>query len=191
MNSENEQGVTGEELYRRFLQGDNDAFHDLVALYEDELSRFVHNIVSDYHDAKHITIESFAQLALSGGRFAGKSSLKTYLFAIGKNMAKRHMRKYGRIQHIPYEDIVKISNGRQDEGETPQSLMESDENRRIIRKAMQELKDDHRIVLVLLHFEDMSYKQAGHAMKKTEKQIRNLAHRAKAALKKKLESEDL
>jgi DNA-directed RNA polymerase specialized sigma24 family protein len=43
-------------------------------------------------------------------------------------------------------------------------------------------------VLLLLYFEDMSYREAGKAMNKSEKQIKHLAFRAKKALKKKLES---
>jgi len=54
---------------------------------------------------------------------------------------------------------------------------------------MQILKDDHYTVLKLLYFKDMSYLQAGKAMNKSEKQIKHLAFRAKAALKRILEKD--
>ena len=180
-----EQNVTGEELFRRYLAGYSDAFETLVSLYDDELYHFINRIVNDYHDAKHLTIEAFAQLAIGGSKFANESSLKTYLFTIGKNLAARYMKKRGAEQHISFEEVVGLL---VDESETPESYLEREENKRMLHEAMKGLKDDHRVILVLLYFEDMSYMQAGRAMRKSEKQIKQLAYRAKAALKKNLES---
>jgi RNA polymerase sigma-70 factor (ECF subfamily) len=177
--------LTGEEYFFRYQAGDEGAFDALIALYEAELFRFIHGIVNDYHESKHLTIDSFANLAVGGGKFSENSSLKTYLFAIGKNLALRYMKMRGRVKHIPYEEVVGTL---MDGGESPYEFMEREENRRLLREAMRELKADHRTVLNLLYFEDMSYTQTGKAMGKTETQISSLAHRAKAALKKRLES---
>ena len=175
--------MTGEELFRRYLAGDDDAFETLVSLYDDELFHFINRILNDFHEAKHLAIEAFARLAVGGKKFANESSLKTYLFTIGKNLAARYMKKRWREQHISIEEIVELLI---DDDDTPESYMEREENRRLLREAMYDLKDDHRVILILLYFEDMSYIQAGNAMGKSEKQIKQLAHRAKAALKKKL-----
>jgi len=177
---------TAEELYSSFLGGDEIAFEELIAMYEDELSLFIYNKVRDYHDAKHITIESFARLATIG-RFAGRSSIKTYLFAIAKNLASRHMRQRGAEQNIPFDDVIGTL---VDGGESPHDYMEREENRKSIRKAMMDLKEDYRIVLELLYFEDMSYSETGRKMNKSKDQIKVLAYRAKASLKKKLENRD-
>ena len=182
------ENISGEELYRRFMQGDAGAFEALVELYQNDLSRFIYSLINDYHETKHITIEAFAQLALGGRGFTGKSSLKTYLFTIAKNLAARCLkaRAQENTRHIPYEEIADMAAG----GETPHELTEREENRRELQTAMQKLKEEHRTVLTLLYFEDMSYLQAGRAMNKSEKQIKHLAFRAKAALKRTLESAD-
>ena len=176
---------SGEELYFRFLAGDNDAFEGLVRMYEDELSRYLFGVVNDYYEAKHLAIETFSHLVLNSKKFGGQSSLKTYLFAIGKNLALQLMKKRGREQHLSLEDVMEIQAA---EDKTPHIVLEQDENRRILKEAMQTLKDDYHAVLALIYFEDMSYRQAGRVMGKTEKQIKNLAHRAKLALKKQLET---
>jgi RNA polymerase sigma-70 factor (ECF subfamily) len=184
-----ESGMTGEELYRRFQAGDNDVFEQLVSLYESELFGFLIGIVNDQHEAKHLMIESFAQLAVGGWKFAGKASLKTYLFTIAKNMAVRYMKMRSREKHISYEEIVEILVDKEKEEETLPDILEREENKQLLHKAMRSLKDEHRVVLILLYFEDMSYKSAGKAMNRSVKQISDLAYRAKAALKKKLENE--
>jgi len=180
-----EQNISGEELYRRFLDGDNGAFEEFVSLYKDELSCFIYGIIHDYHETEHLMIESFANLVLNNKKFDGKSSIKTYLFAIGKNLSMQLLKKRGREQHLSFEEAVEMP---VDGGETLYSILERDENRQYLYKAMQELKEEYHAVLVLLYFEDMSYIQAGRAMNKSEKQIKNLAYRAKEALKMKLEN---
>ena len=178
------QSVSGEELYRRFLSGDKSAFEDFVIMYEDELSRYIYGIVRDYHETEHLTIETFSQLILNKKKFDGKSSIKTYLFAIGKNLSYRLLKTRGREQFLPFEEAANIP---ADKTITPYSFLEKAENSQYLKETMRELKEDYRAVLVLLYFENMSYLQAGRAMNKGEKQIKNLAFRAKAALKKKLE----
>jgi len=178
-----ERGISGEELLRRFYEGDKAAFDELVALYDNGLYSYINGIVRDRYEAKHLTIETFSELATSGCGYKGKSSLKTYLYAIGKNLASRHIKARKRERHISCEEILKIL---PDVGETADGFLEREESRRILHDAMQCLKVEHRAVLLLLYFEDMSYLEAGIAMNRSEGQIKSLAHRAKAALKRKL-----
>ena len=180
--------LTGEELYRRFLAGDGRAFEELVALYEDDLSRYIYGHVRDFHETEHLTIDTFTQLALNKKAFEGKSALKTYLFGIARNLTAQHMKKRIREQHIPFEEIAELDI---DTGDTIDTILEKNERKTALKESMRELKKEYHAVLLLLYFEGMSYKQAGQVMKKSEKQIKDLAYRAKAALKKKLEESDI
>jgi len=181
---ENGKNMSGEELYELYLGGDDAAFESFVAMYEDELARFINGMLRDSREAQHLTVETFSQLILNKKKFAGGSSIKTYLFAIGKNIALRHIKKRGKEQHISYEEIAEKAH---DESGTPGDIVERRESRHLLHNAILKLKEDHRVVLTLIYFEDMSYMQAGRFMGKSETQIRGLAHRAKAALKKELE----
>ena len=64
------------------------------------------------------------------------------------------------------------------------------ERRREIFDAVDKLRPDYRQVVYLLYFEEMSYAQAGKVMSKTEKQIKNLAYRARQSLKEILKKEN-
>ena len=186
MEYSNEYDDQGSELYHRFMSGDSDAFTELVGLYEDEFYHFIYTIVNDHHEVKHIVIDAFAMLAVGGSKFQGKSSIKTYLFAIGKNLAYKSMKKRREEQHIDYETII---NTMADESLGPDSIVEREERKLEILRAMSELKEDYRKVLSFLYFEDMSYAEVSKLMNKSVNQTRVLAHRAKAALKKKLEND--
>ncbi|MCL2056111.1 MAG: RNA polymerase sigma factor [Oscillospiraceae bacterium] len=174
--------VPGEVLYRRFLAGDRESFESLVEMYEDGLYAFIYGMVHDHHEARHLTIEAFAELALGSAKYAERSSLKTYLYGIAKNLSRRYLKKRGKEKHISFEEIVE---GPEDGG-TSGGFVEQSDNKEWVNNAMQCLKGDYRTVLALLYYEDMSYRDAGKVMRKSEGQIKLLAQRARGALKKEL-----
>ena len=184
-----ESDMTGEELYRRYQAGDNDVFEQLVALYENELYGFLNGMVRDRHEAKHLMIESFAQLAVGGWKYAEKASLKTYLFTIAKNLALRYLKMRSKEKHVSYEEIVEVLVDKGKDEKTLPGILEREEDKELLHNVLRTMKDEHRVVLILLYFEDMSYKAAAKVMNRSVKQISDLAYRAKAALKKKLENE--
>jgi RNA polymerase sigma-70 factor (ECF subfamily) len=172
---------SGEELFKLYLGGDTYAFERLIELYEDELARFIHTKVANIDAVKYLTIEAFGQLAVYGKKYAGKSSLKTYLFTIGKNLTTKYLKTLKKNDHLPYDEVMGILC---DDSETPQGYLEREEDKQALRLAMGKLKAHHRTVLELVYFEEMSYKQAGEVMGKSEVQVKQLVYRAKLSLKK-------
>lgn len=73
-----------------------------------------------------------------------------------------------------------------------QSLEQSyikEERKIIVHKALSELIPDYRAILWLVYFEGFSSKEAATALRKSDRQIKNLLYRAKQSLKSKLEKE--
>ena len=171
--------MSGEDMYVQFLEGDEIAFEGLVELYQNELFLFINDIVHDYHEAKYLMIDAFAILA-SGNHYAGKSSLKTYLFGIGKNLAYGMIRGRKHDKHISFTELV---DSVADTKGTPEQIALNRETISHLHEAMLLLKLEYRFVLLLLYFDDMSYRDAGKKMKKSEQQVKVLAHRAKVSLR--------
>jgi len=184
MHNEKPEG-SGEELYRRFRSGDEDAFDELVGLYRESLTLYINSFVKDMYEAEELMIDVFARLDEERG-YQGKSSLKTYLFAIARNLALRHMKKRGRKEHVPIEELINELSGGDSSPETDYLRGERGEQ---LRGAIQKLKPEYGEVLRLLYFESMSYTEAAGAMHKTVKQIDNLTYNAKVSLKTMLEGE--
>ena len=177
---------SGEELYRRYLDGDKDAMEELTGLYGESLKLYIHSFIRDVDTAEDLAIDAFAQLVTSRGQFEKRSALKTYLFAIGKNLALRHIKIYKSEKYISIDEVLELTTN---EDGSPESELLRKERSRQLFAAMRKLKPIHCEVLRLLYFEDNSYAQAGDALNKTEIQIANLAYRAKGSLKAKLEKE--
>ena len=176
----------GEELYRRFLDGDENAFEELIGLYRESLTLYINDFVKDIYEAEELMIDVFARLDEERG-FKGRSSLKTYLFAIARHLALRHVKKRGRRDHAPIEELsYKLSGGGDGSPEADYLRGESGEQ---LHGAIQKLKPEYGEVLRLLYFENMSYAEAAGIMNKTIKQIDNLTYNAKISLKAILEGE--
>jgi RNA polymerase sigma-70 factor (ECF subfamily) len=172
------------ETYERFCSGDDDAFTELVETHHAALTHFLERLVGDHETAEDIAIDVFAALLVGRKPLYQDTMFRSYLFAIGKNLAFKHLRHAKKHAHEPLDDFITEATGRSDFDET-----EREEEREQIGRSLHRLKPDHRCVLYLLFFEEMSYADAGIVMKKSEGQIRGLTYRAKQALKQILISE--
>ena len=78
----------GESSYRRFLAGDNEGMFEIVCEYQAGLMLYLNSYVQDIHTAEDLAEDTFLELMLKRPKFSGNSSFKTWLFAIGRNIAK-------------------------------------------------------------------------------------------------------
>lgn len=176
---------SGENSYRRFLNGDEEAFRNIIELYKDSLIFFVNRYVHDYDAAEDIAEDAFVQLIIHRHRYNFKTSLKTYLFTIGRNKAISYLRHASRRADVSVESIEVP------DGECLEEKLLLEERKLALHCALDELKEEYRVVLHLIYFEDMSYEEAGRVMKKSLKQVTNLVYRAKKALRDRLGKDEL
>ena len=174
----------GESSYRRFLDGDESAFREILDLYSENLIFFINRYVNNISVAQELSEDVFVEILLHKKRYNFKTSLKTYLFTIGRNKAVSYVRRCARRPEYAYEYIENEADRKSIEDEFIRK-----EQERKLHEALERLNSDYKTVLHLIYFEDMSADEAAAVMKKNKKQIENLLYRAKQALRKELESE--
>ena len=170
-----------EKLYRRYLEkGDSDDLRVLLERYNESLTLFLYGFVHNMEDAEELMMDAFAVAASGTSRFNGKSSFKTWLYAIGRNLALKHLRKH-HVQSVPLNE--QTTGMDPDTGQEPDlGILKKEENARLYR-ALKQLNPDYRQALFLIYFEDMDHEEAARVMNKNKKQIYNLVTRGRAALK--------
>lgn len=99
----------GAASYRRFIDGDQEAFGEIVDLYRENLIFFIHRYVNDLDTAEDLAEDAFVELIVHPERFEGKSSLKTFLFAIARNKAVDWLRKHKRMKPVPLDEVGEIA----------------------------------------------------------------------------------
>lgn len=169
--------------YRRYLEGDEAAFEEIVNELFDKLVFFINRYVQDLQVAEDIAIDAFTELIVHKHRYDFRVSLKTYLFMIGRSRALTWLRR--RKPTVPLDEL----------GDPADHRFEADllreERKQIVNTALLQLPADMRIAVHLIYFEDLSYEDAARVMKKTKKQIDNLLYRAKKELRTILRKEEV
>ena len=169
----------GESSYRRFLDGDESAFEDIMKKLFRGLVFFIDGFVHDTHAAEDIAIDAFSDLIVHKYRYNFKVSLKTYLYMIGRSRALDY------IRHRKVIDFVELSAAQAvaDDSEALEEMVLEDDRKRQVNAAIAKLPEDMRAVVHLIYFEEMTYEEAAKVMKKNRKQVDNLLYRAKKELR--------
>lgn len=85
--------MTDEELYRRYLDGDEKSVDELMKRYEAALILYITGYLHDVHEAEDLMIEAFAYLFTKRPAIRD-GGLKAYLYKTARNMALRHKHKW-------------------------------------------------------------------------------------------------
>ncbi|MCH5317615.1 MAG: RNA polymerase sigma factor [Eubacterium sp.] len=169
----------GASSYRRFLDGDESAFDEIIKELFDSLVFFIDRYVNDYHAAEDIAIDCFSDLVVNRHRYNFKVKLKTYLFMLGRSRALNYI-KHRRV--LTFVELDEAENISAEQGKLEETLL-ADERKKAVNEALKSLPDDMRAAVHLIYFEELTYDEAAGIMKKSRKQIDNLLYRAKKELR--------
>lgn len=175
----------GAGSYRRFLAGDDKGIIEIVNDYKDGLILYLNGYVNNLYIAEELTEDTFFKLITKKPKYSGKSTFKSWLYAIGRNTAVDYIRHRSGQPDTPIEDMdIYLC----EEKNLEKSYIR-DERKIEVHKALSSLNRDYKNILWLVYFEDFSNKEAAVILRKNDRQIKNLLYRAKQALKTKLEKE--
>lgn len=175
------------EFYLRYLDGDDDAFVELIREYKDGLILFLDSFVHDSFLAEDLAQETFVSIAIRKPLFVPRAQFKTWLYTIARNLALDCIRKKQKCGNISLETVGAIVDNKLN---LEHSYLQY-EQRIVVRKALRKLKSDYAQVLFLVYFEGFNNTQVARIMKKSKRQIENLLYQAKKALKNELNKEEL
>jgi len=176
----------GASSYSRYLAGDDSALGDIVREYKDGLILYLNSLINNIHDAEELMEETFYKLAYKKPRFSGKSSFKTWLYSIGRNLALDHLRRTKKKKHASLEECYEL-----------RSVTDIEENyikeeeKLMVHKALKNLRIQYSQAICLTYIEGFSNSEAATIMHKTSRQMTNLLYQAKKALREELEKEGI
>lgn len=165
--------------YRRFLDGEESAFDEIMKELFHGLVFFVDRYVHDVHAAEDIAIDVFSDLIVHKHRYNFKVSLKTYLYMIGRSRALDYLKHRKVIEFTELTEETEVSS----EEKTLEECVLTEERKRTVNAAIEKLPEDMRVVIHLIYFEEMTYEEVAKVMKKNRKQVDNLLYRAKKELR--------
>ena len=170
---------SGESSYRRYLDGDEAAFDEILTLYRDSLTFFINRYVHDLDAAEDLAIDTFMHLIVHRLRYNFRTPLKTYLFMIARSRALDYLKHRGKIAMVELPEVE----GTLSDGITLEEMILLDERKQALNRALKQLPEDMQLAVHLVYFEDLTYDDAAKVMRKSRKQVANLLYRAKEKLR--------
>jgi RNA polymerase sigma-70 factor (ECF subfamily) len=177
--------IADDELIARARAGDDRAFALLVDRYESAVAATVVGMLGSGEDADDVGQETFIRFHRALGAFRGESSLKTYLVHIAMNLSlnalKRRRRSLLRFVRgdESVNEIAEVRAG-------PDERLESREIRQRVRRAVLQLPEHHRAVVVLRMFNGYSTRETADLLGVAEGTVMSRLSRALKELEKKL-----
>jgi RNA polymerase sigma-70 factor (ECF subfamily) len=184
------QEVTDVELVRRVQAGDTRAFDLLVLKYQHKILHLIGRYVHDPSSAQDVAQEAFIKAYRGLRNFRGDSAFYTWLYRIAINTAKNFLVTESRRTpdyEINAEDAEHL-NGESGlkEYATPERELLSEEIKRQIFKAMEDLPEDLKSAIVLRDLEGMSYEEIAQVMECPIGTVRSRIFRAREAIDRQL-----
>ena len=204
MRSRYAEPMADDVLLERLRTGDEDAFATLLDGWSGGMLRLARSFVSTEESAAEVVQETWLAVIEGIDRFEGRSSLKTWVYRILTNTAKRRGVREHKV--VPMSSV-------DDSGPTvdpsrfrpagdpfpghwwdfpaawpsPEQGLLSGEVRAYLTEALAELPERQRVVVVLRDIEGCPYDEVCELLGITPANQRVLLHRARAFLRGKLE----
>ncbi len=170
------------QLIEETLAGHSVAFGRLVQKYQDRLYNTVVHVVGNAEDAKDVVQDAFVQAFVKLDTFKGSSAFYTWLYRIAINVAISRRRRRRPTQSV--EQNRETSGSEPVDGnQGPDETLERDERRRQVRRAIDQLPDEYRVVVVLREIDGCTYEAIAEILDLPIGTVRSRLHRARLQLR--------
>jgi RNA polymerase sigma-70 factor (ECF subfamily) len=168
INHKNHKAHTDEQdLLRRYVAGDKEAFREIVKRYKDPLYAFLRRFLNQQELAEEAFQETFLQLYRSRHSFEKDRPLRPWLFTIAANKARDVLRKQKREETVSISTMAEPAESSIDDVVntltsyeiTPYDEAEKTERAEKVRQIISTMPENLREILILAYFEQFSYKQ--------------------------------
>jgi RNA polymerase sigma-70 factor (ECF subfamily) len=163
--------VADEELVRVAQQGDSTAmaaFEELVARHRDKIYARAFSMMRNEDEAVDLSQEAWVKGWQRLKQFQGESSFVTWMTRIVINLCLDQLRKQKRQRAESIELLEEEAGGVERQmpviTQNPTEGLERQELRKRIDKALEQLSEEHRTVLILHEFEELEYKEIAKKM---------------------------
>ena len=151
-------GLDDAQLMDSVQQGNPMAFRVLVERYKKRAYFTALKLVGDPDDAYDLSQEAFIRVYNARRRYDKSHPFYAWFYTILRNLARNHLRK--RLVRQEHASRIRRMRKRNVEvSESPECIVEANETKKVVWAALEKLSYEHREIIILRHFEDMSYEE--------------------------------
>lgn len=142
------------ELFQRWCEGDDAAAKQLVARYFNGLRVYFARRLSEL-EQEDLVQEVFVRLVAARDRFEGRSTVRTYIYSIAKNVYYESVRKLHRPNGVfdPITESLAAVSGR-----TQSSILAESEVLQLLLDALENIPSEQQELIELHYFHELTFK---------------------------------
>lgn len=185
-------------LVKRTLRGDTYAFDELVKTYQNKVYMLAYRYMGNEDDANDMAQESFIKAFRSLRSFKGDASFGTWIYRITTNVCLDELRRRKRkIVPLSLDEPLATLDGDEFEREIADTSLAADvvyerkEFTQNIQLLLDEMRPEHKAVIVLRDVMDLSYEEIAIVLDCSIGTVKSRISRARIILQKKLIEREL
>lgn len=173
-------------LIQAIQSGDQKAFESLVRRYQRQVANLIYMKMGGGDDVEDMAQEVFIRVYRSLPKFKFDASVFSWIYKITLNLCideirKRKIRKIVSLDFLT-EDVLEKNKESKDHL-LPSDILLGDERRSIIRSALDRLSPEHKDILILREYQDLSYNEIAETLHLTLEAVKSRIFRARVELK--------
>jgi len=172
-----------EHLFAAYVGGDRAAFETLFRRLAPQLLRLFRRDIWRPQDAEELVQETFLRAHRAAHDFQQGRPLRPWLFTIALNLKREYLRRKGRKP----EEVLPLD-GRRDPSVHPEYDAQRDA-RRLIRRGLDALPDNQRVVIELHWFDGLSFAEIADVVGASVSAVKVRAHRGYKQMRARLAGE--
>ncbi len=173
-------------VIRRVLDGDANAFEDLVAAYEKNVYNLALRMTGNAQDAEDMAQEAFVKAYTSLPGFRGDSKFSVWLYRIVSNVCLDFLRRQNRRPasslSLEDEDGEESQMDIPDESQSPEQLLERSLTQEAVQRGLQSLSEEQRQILLLREIQGLSYEEIAETLDLEAGTVKSRIFRARKKL---------
>jgi RNA polymerase sigma-70 factor (ECF subfamily) len=178
------------ELLARLKAGDPQAFESIVRAHGPRMLAVARRILGREQDAQDAVQEAFFSAHRSIDRFEGDCRIATWLYRIAVNAALMRRRAASRRPERSIEELLPTfqPDGHQVRSSSPwrepaDVLLARKETAEFVRRKIEDLPENYRIVLILRDIEEIETEETARLLRLSPAAVKTRLHRARQALR--------
>lgn len=181
----------GWQSLARVAAGEAEAFGDIVAAHQDRLLRLCERLLGDPEEARDAAQETFLKAFRKAADFKPQGQVYTWLYRIAVNHCLNKLRRRKLVRFLSFGSVAGSDPEADDDAFDPPDgapdaleRLAARASWRATRRAIDQLPENQRAVLVLARFEGLSYRQIAEVLEITEGAVESRLVRAMRRLAK-------
>ncbi|MEQ8671807.1 MAG: sigma-70 family RNA polymerase sigma factor [Aggregatilineales bacterium] len=163
------------------LQGDQDAFAEIVYTFQDAVYNLCYRMLGERTEAEDASQEAFLRAYMNLHRYDQDRSFNTWVLTIASNHCIDRIRKR-KMLLLSIDEPLPANMALASDDPQPERVAEMNERSKQVQELIDTLPEDYRLAVVLRYWYDYSYAEIADVMETSESAIKSRLFRARKML---------